>query len=230
MGSQKYYAVRVGKRPGIYYSWDECKEQVEGVKGASYKSFLTIEEAGLFLAGQEKRTESPDEEEIISADTCNSILEEKIKSLKEDEVIAFVDGSYDVKNECSGYGAIIIYSDGERKELCRHFDKDQSEDFIALRNVAAELEGVKAAIDMALADKKKKITIVYDYSGIENWANDSWRANKDITRNYKTFIRESEKKISLEFFKVTSHTGIIMNDEADVLAKRAANPATEDID
>lgn len=34
----KYYAVKKGKMPGIYYSWNECKTQVDGFSGAEYKS------------------------------------------------------------------------------------------------------------------------------------------------------------------------------------------------
>lgn len=42
---QKYYVVWKGKNPGIYTSWDECKEQIEGVKDTKYKSFESLEEA-----------------------------------------------------------------------------------------------------------------------------------------------------------------------------------------
>ena len=42
---QKYYAVWRGKRPGVYTSWDECKVQVQGVQGAQYKAFDTMQEA-----------------------------------------------------------------------------------------------------------------------------------------------------------------------------------------
>jgi ribonuclease H-related protein len=28
----KYYAVKVGRQPGIYLDWDSCKEQVNGFK------------------------------------------------------------------------------------------------------------------------------------------------------------------------------------------------------
>ncbi len=34
-----------GKRPGIFESWDDCKAQITGVKGAQYKSFSTFVEA-----------------------------------------------------------------------------------------------------------------------------------------------------------------------------------------
>ena len=30
----KYYAVKNGKVPGIYNTWDECKENIHGFKGA----------------------------------------------------------------------------------------------------------------------------------------------------------------------------------------------------
>jgi ribonuclease HI len=32
--SVKYYAVREGRNPGVYSTWDECLSQVKGHKGA----------------------------------------------------------------------------------------------------------------------------------------------------------------------------------------------------
>ena len=32
---RKYYAVKKGKKPGIYRSWEECRAQVSGFSGAS---------------------------------------------------------------------------------------------------------------------------------------------------------------------------------------------------
>lgn len=31
---KKYYAVKIGKVPGVYDTWDECLQQVTGQKGA----------------------------------------------------------------------------------------------------------------------------------------------------------------------------------------------------
>ena len=28
--AKKYYAVRVGKKPGIYEKWDDCRQNVHG--------------------------------------------------------------------------------------------------------------------------------------------------------------------------------------------------------
>ncbi|MRG86106.1 ribonuclease H1 domain-containing protein [Salinibacillus xinjiangensis] len=45
MAKQKYYVVWSGRKTGIFTSWDECKKQVHGVKGARYKSFTSKQEA-----------------------------------------------------------------------------------------------------------------------------------------------------------------------------------------
>jgi len=42
---KKYYVVWKGKSPGVYPSWEACKEQIAGVKGAQYMSFPTRPEA-----------------------------------------------------------------------------------------------------------------------------------------------------------------------------------------
>lgn len=42
---KKYYVVWTGKQPGIYESWEECSRQVQGINGAQYKSFESIDVA-----------------------------------------------------------------------------------------------------------------------------------------------------------------------------------------
>lgn len=44
-----YYAVRVGRKPGIYNTWDECQEQVLKFSGAAFKGFDTYNEALTFV-------------------------------------------------------------------------------------------------------------------------------------------------------------------------------------
>ena len=53
----KKYAVVVGKEVGIYQSWQECRQQTEGVKGNKFMSFSTQGEAEEYLKrelGEEK--------------------------------------------------------------------------------------------------------------------------------------------------------------------------------
>ncbi|XP_060082066.1 ribonuclease H1-like [Ylistrum balloti] len=44
-----YYAVRRGRIPGIYKTWDECKKQVNGFPKARYKKFNSETEANDFV-------------------------------------------------------------------------------------------------------------------------------------------------------------------------------------
>ena len=41
----KYYVVWRGRLTGIFESWDECKQQIDGYEGAQYKGYVTREEA-----------------------------------------------------------------------------------------------------------------------------------------------------------------------------------------
>ena len=43
--SKKLYVVWVGRKPGIYETWEDCKAQVDGYKGAKFKSFKKLEDA-----------------------------------------------------------------------------------------------------------------------------------------------------------------------------------------
>ena len=42
---KKYYVVKRGRNPGVYYTWDDCKKEVQGFNGAVYKGFVTKEDA-----------------------------------------------------------------------------------------------------------------------------------------------------------------------------------------
>lgn len=149
----------------------------------------------------------------------NSQVEEELKNLGTDEVIAFVDGSYSSAEEKSGFGVIIIDNKGIQTPLYKAFTKQLNADFIEFKNVAAELEGVKEAVSWAIEYNKTKIKIYYDYVGIGKWADGSWKANKDITKKYVNFIKEKNTLITIEFCKVPAHSGIEYNEQADKLAK-----------
>ncbi len=41
----KHYAVKVGRRVGVYSSWPQCQAQTDGFSGSLYKSFPTRDEA-----------------------------------------------------------------------------------------------------------------------------------------------------------------------------------------
>jgi len=42
---KKFYVVWKGRKEGIYETWEECKQQVEGYPSPLYKSFPSLEAA-----------------------------------------------------------------------------------------------------------------------------------------------------------------------------------------
>ena len=55
MPKQKFYVVWRGRKPGVYDSWDDCKQQVEGFGEAAYKAYATLEDAEeAFWRGKEE--------------------------------------------------------------------------------------------------------------------------------------------------------------------------------
>ncbi|CAG8532479.1 5328_t:CDS:1 [Scutellospora calospora] len=44
-----YYAVRLGHKPGIYVSWDDCKRQIDKYPSAVYKKFYALQDAERYI-------------------------------------------------------------------------------------------------------------------------------------------------------------------------------------
>lgn len=192
--AEKYYAVRRGMKTGIFRTWEECKASVSGYSGAEYKSFKTEAEAKCYLGN---------EEEGIARN--------------EDYVSIYVDGSYNSITEEFSYGMVVLAKDGEETYSKSFQDKELA----AMRNVAGEIEGAKAAMQYALDRGIDKIAIYYDYEGIAKWCVGEWKTNKEGTKAYKAFYEEAIKKLEIKFVKVAGHSNDKYNDMADGLAKEA---------
>lgn len=48
----RFYAVAVGRRPGVFTSWPDCEAQTKGFSGAVFKSFASAAEASTYVAGK----------------------------------------------------------------------------------------------------------------------------------------------------------------------------------
>lgn len=190
---KKYYAVKQGKVPGIYETWEECKEQVHGYSGAEYKSFELKSDAVAFIKGEA----------------------ENIKS--EREAVAYTDGSYNVSNGHFSYG-IVFFHKGEKLTFSQEFDIPE---LSSMRNVAGEIAGATRAMEYCVENGIKSLEILYDYEGVEKWCTGAWKTNKPGTIAYKASYDKFKELLKVTFTKVKGHSGNKYNDEADRLAKDA---------
>lgn len=203
--ASKFYAVKKGRKTGVFTSWDECKQAVEGFSNAVYKSFSNYNDAYSFAFSDSANCNKKDE---------NTFLEDKEIH---DDVFAYIDGSYDNSKKRFSYAG-IIFENGKRFEFSNSSDNKQQ---VELRNVAGELHAAMYVMKYAVENKIKNITIYYDYAGIEMWATDKWKANLDFTKEYANYAKSIMKDINICFRKVKSHSGIKYNEEVDKLAKQA---------
>ena len=206
MAKKNYYAVKIGRRTGVFNNWADCAKSVNKYPGAVYQGFAKEEDARAFLS------DSSDSEERPISKTPS-----KKQDSLEPSAYAYVDGSYNVETGVYGYGGflciggqkIILQGNGNEPEMA------------TMHNVAGEVLGCKIAVYEARRRGVKSLTIYYDYLGIDNWATGEWERNKVGTKYYHEIMKDAMKHMTIVFKKIKAHTDIDGNEEADKLAKQA---------
>ena len=136
-------------------------------------------------------------------------------------LIAFVDGSFNVSDSKIGSGIVLLYPNGTIKKFSLSIDTE-SEELIGMRNVSGEIMAAQRAA--LIAEKERKnITIFHDYEGVAKWVNGEWKAKKPETKKYQDAMTDLMKRIEIKFVKVPAHAGVHFNELADRLAKDACN-------
>lgn len=195
--ASKFYAVRKGRKTGVFNSWAECQVQINGFSGAEYKSFPTYQEAMDYVVGEKKIERAPVEDREVA--------------------VAYVDGSYNVHTKEYSYGAVFIHDGKEYEYSAKGTDSSLAD----MRNVAGEILGAQKMMELSVEKQVKELNLYYDYEGIEKWCTGAWQAKKPGTQAYRDAYQRVKPVLHVNFHKVAAHTGVELNERVDQLAKRA---------
>jgi len=230
MGKFKAYAVKKGRKTGVFKTWAECEAQVKGFEGPVFKGFMSEEEAKVWLedgtAGLPAKKKVK-KEEVIDIATFNPAtffaedhLDTNALPPIMPEAYAFVDGSFNEFHEEGpryGFGG-IVHANGKDEPIKGH---DSEEEFVVSRQIPGEVFGALAAIEKAVELGVKHLVVFYDYNGIGHWATSGkrWKAESAIARKYVERYDELSKLIKVNFYHVKAHDEIEGNELADKMAK-----------
>jgi ribonuclease HI len=206
-----YYVVKKGFVPGIYISWDDCKNQVNGYNGAIYKKFTNYEDAHNFLNNKTNIKTNNKINNQNQADVQKEIVKKNIiprhnpdnNTYLSDYTYIFCDGSSIKKNHKSvrcGFGVCVIPIKIKKDpNLMSFFEIESYGKYLnpSGTNNFAELNAILFALNLILLKQKeqkdqkeenKNYCIVCDSSyaldSILIWSY-TWKNNNWITSNNK---------------------------------------------
>ena len=246
----KFYAVAIGRNPGIYTNWNDCKLEIYKYKDAKYKKFNTKDEAIEWMKNYSDINNENKSSKQTYFSTTGDLIKKKEKKTKkvkfseltnhEDITIVFTDGcciNNGKKGEkiLGGYG--IFFGFNDPRNLAEPYYDEPT-------NNKAELYAIIKSImimeDTLISDKKHKLFIFtdsdYSLKSFTKWAKD-WEKNgwkksdggniKNIELIKTGFTLYKKYKSQIKIIKVKAHTGkndavSVYNDMADKFANQGA--------
>lgn len=230
-----FYAVAVGRHPGVYSRWDQARLQVNGFSGNIHKKFDYQEDAVAFIRDvlQQRQEDGGIEFNEVKnppMETTEMYVSDYCEAFQVDDdgfVHVYTDGSClnNGKNEAvAGIGVFFDYD--HHLNISRRISGKQS-------NIVAEIKAVLAAIEVAEENDIGKLRICTDslflinahFHYIPKWKRNGWRLasggpveNKSLMQRFSYIVKNANMTIRWSF--VPSHKGCQGNEMADQLAKQ----------
>ncbi len=175
----KYYAVLKGRKPGLYTSWDEAKQQVSGFSGAKYKSFKSYEDAAAYLGKKPGASSLP---KVKKSAGTGQTSQQPLDLAFGDEITVYSDGGSrshgnrtgeHVKETDKAAWAYLITMADPKQEV-----SDTGGEYGATNN-RMEIMGLLKALTYLVAHhfEKRPITVVSDSKYVLNALTKGWLSN-----------------------------------------------------
>ncbi len=224
--ASKYYVIWVGRKPGIYTSWDEAKQQVDKYPKAQYKSFKTKAEAqAAFSKGTSAAPNSKKPASTYSKKPASQSAKTHAETVSDSQydVEIYTDGGCEPNPGKAGSG-VAMYKNGVLTELWYGLYNSFG------TNNSAELNALHQALLIAKQALANKQTVhirsdsQYSINCITNWAY-SWKQKgwkrkvagdiKNLEVIQASHALYEELKGELKISHVAAHIGIEGNELAD---------------
>lgn len=237
-----FYAVRRGRTPGLFLTWDDCKKQIDGVSGADFKRFTDGNEALAWLTAEPANTHT--QQYFMNQIIDKAKNPNKIKPARKPaaESAVHVKSANQKKTPAPDY---IIYTDGSCLRnpsgpggwavVCRETATNQvtekSDGEVSTTNNRMELTAAIEALSMTPDGATVDLYTDSQYliNGITKWvpgwkkrgwkrANGEAVLNPDLWQTLDTLYHARH----VTFHWVRGHVGNPLNERCDTLAKGAA--------
>lgn len=211
---EKVYAVRNGRRTGIFHRWADCRGAVRGFKGAEYRGFDSEDGAREWL-GDTVTTRIPEDE-----------MEQRIKNVfsmceKNAQYIAFADASC---GDGSGGFASLVY-DCATSEFTEQAGGEKT-----CVGKKMEIEAIISALKQVPAGASVEIYSGSEYAKssfrqIPAWKGNGWRTSCGLLVPYKKLWEELDGLVSshkVSFNWQCGRRSNLINERCSFLASEAA--------
>ena len=227
MAKKKFYAVAVGRQPGIYTQWfgdAGAQNQVIGFRGARYKGFSTREEALGFMrdqrSGEQKRLKPS--RKVNSRSTETPVEEPDVDH--EDRIVIHTDGSSLGNPGPGGYG-VVISSSGEHRELSGGF-RQTTNNRMELLACIVGLEQLETPSAVVLYSDSRYVVDGITRGWAKKWQRNDWRKSdgaKALNIDLWDRLLSLCVRHDVHWVWVKGHAGNPGNERCDQLATQAAS-------
>jgi ribonuclease HI len=247
---KQYYAVRIGRKPGIYRTWDECKDQVDGYAKAQFKGFGSLEEAEAYLgyvrttnnptskpSGAKSSASKPSGAKPSDARPSGAPKKKRRTERSEDEaralemlktdnglkhVVIYTDGACIGNPGPGGYGVVMLH-DKHRKEFSRGFRLTTNNRMEILACIVG-LQALKGPCAVTLYSDSQYVINSMTKGWARRWKKNKWKRKDENIPNADLWEKMLDlcDKHKVKFNWVRGHSGNKENERCDQLARNAA--------
>lgn len=242
----KFYAVAIGREPGIYTDWTQAQKAFVGSKGVKQQSFKTREEAIEFI-----KTYGGEAGQKAIEDEITPRPSKRSKIIADSALRIHTDGSSRGNGKAGASAGVgVFFGDNDprfafvcpvykapkqlitcRRNICERLEGDPQ------TNQRAELTAILRAVQRVSVDQDIEIVTDSKYSlscvteWYKGWEKKGWKTtgnadvkNRDLIQAIRSKIDDREASGTKTSFRwVKGHNATHGNVEADKLAVRGAS-------